>query len=138
MRISDLSSDVCASDLLAQRKHGITRQVLNLETGIAISTLRSYEEGTSMPVSALVKMARVIPNELLSLMLDVGGKVIADAEPDETDLDDLARAAVDVLQKYVAARHPESPGGVRIVHSETDDIKMSARALGDRAGKVTA
>src|SRR3546814_6075059 len=63
---------------LAKRKHGITRKVLNLETGIAISTLRSYEEGTSMPVSALVKMARVIPNELLSLMLDVGGKVIAD------------------------------------------------------------
>src|SRR3546814_2306766 len=93
MRISDWSSDVCSSDLitmaveqaqirmfdLAKRKHGITRKVLNLETGIAISTLRSYEEGTSMPVSALVKMARVIPNELLSLMLDVGGKVIADA-----------------------------------------------------------
>src|SRR3546814_19892255 len=55
---------------LAKRKHGITRKVLTLETGIAISTLRSYEEGTSMPVSALVKMARVIPNELLSLMLD--------------------------------------------------------------------
>src|SRR3546814_6840862 len=36
-------------------------------------------------VSALVKMARVIPNELLSLMLDVGGKVIADAEPDPAD-----------------------------------------------------
>src|SRR3546814_8050447 len=70
---------------LAKRKHGITRKVLNLETGIAISTLRSYEEGTSMPVSALVKMARVIPNELLSLMLDVGGKVIADAEPDPAD-----------------------------------------------------
>src|SRR3546814_20469560 len=40
---------------------------------------------SSMPVSALVKMARVIPNELLSLMLDVGGKVIADAEPDPAD-----------------------------------------------------
>src|SRR3546814_8288877 len=70
---------------LAKRKHGITRKVLNLETGIAISTLRSYEEGTSMPVSALVKMARVIPNELLSLMLDVGGQVIADAAPDPPD-----------------------------------------------------
>src|SRR3546814_3254564 len=92
---------------LAKRKHGITRKVLNLETGISISTLRSYEEGTSMPVSALVKMARVIPNVFLSLMLDVGGKVIADAEPDDTDLDDLARAAVDVLQKYVDARHPD-------------------------------
>src|SRR3546814_14465134 len=107
---------------------------------------RSTRHDTSVPfapfcrfaVAALVKMARVSPNELRSLMLDVGGKVIADAEPDETDLEDLARAAVDVLQKYVAARHPESPGGVRIVHSETDDIKMSARALGDRAGKVTA
>src|SRR3546814_3476787 len=32
---------------LAKRKHGITRKVLNLETGIAISTLRSYEEGRS-------------------------------------------------------------------------------------------
>src|SRR3546814_13328803 len=30
-------------------------------------------------------MGRVIPNELLSLMLDVGGKVIADAEPDPAD-----------------------------------------------------
>src|SRR3546814_21139626 len=70
---------------LAKRKHGITRKVLNLETGIAISTLRSYEEGTSMPVYALVKMARVIPNALLSLLLDVGRKVIADAEPDPAD-----------------------------------------------------
>src|SRR3546814_21046964 len=67
---------------LAKRKHGITRTVLNLETGIAISTLRSYEEGTSMPVSALVKMARAIPNDFLSRMLDVGGAVIADAETD--------------------------------------------------------
>src|SRR3546814_19086942 len=64
---------------LAKRKHGITRKVLNLETGIAISTLRSYEEGTSMPVSALVKMARVIPNELLRLMLAVGGKELGGA-----------------------------------------------------------
>src|SRR3546814_4863758 len=70
---------------LTKRTHGLTRKVLNLDTGIAISTLRPYEEGTSMPVSALVKMARVIPNELLSLMLDVGGKVIADAEPDPAD-----------------------------------------------------
>src|SRR3546814_7775517 len=55
---------------LAKRKHGITRKVLNLETGIALSTMRSYEEGTSMPVSALVKMARSVEHtsELQSLM----------------------------------------------------------------------
>src|SRR3546814_6296004 len=70
---------------LTKRTHGLTRKVLNLDTSIALSTVRPYEEGTSMPVSALVKVARVIPNELLSLMLDVGGKVIADAEPDPAD-----------------------------------------------------
>src|SRR3546814_16184064 len=66
---------------LAKRKHGITRKVINLETGIANSTLRSYEEGTSMPVSAPVKMARVIPNALLSLQLVVCGRVFQDAAP---------------------------------------------------------
>jgi hypothetical protein len=123
---------------LAERKHGITRKALHLATGIPISTLKSYEEGTAMPVTAFVKMAAVIPNELLSLMLEPGEKAIADAEPDETDLDDLARAAVDVLQKYVAARHPDSPGGIRIVHSETADIKLAAKGIADRAGKVAA
>src|SRR3546814_19177045 len=68
---------------LDKRKHGITRKVLNLETGIAISTLRSYEEGTSMPASASVTRARVIPNALLSILRDVGGKVLDDAEPDQ-------------------------------------------------------
>src|SRR3546814_2900977 len=38
-----------------------------------------------MPFRAHVKMARVIPNELLSLILDVVGKFIADAEPDPAD-----------------------------------------------------
>lgn len=125
---------------LAYRKHGFSRKVLHLETDIPLTTLKSYEEGTSMPVAALVKIAGVpgFPNELLSLVFEPAGKTLGDAEPDETDIDDLARAAVDVLQKYVAARHPDSPGGIRIVHNETADIKMSAAGLRDRAGKVAA
>jgi len=125
---------------LAYRRHGFSRKILNLETDIPLTTIKSYEEGTSMPVSALVKIARVkgFPNELLSLLLEPADKILADAEPDETDLDNLALAAVDVLQKYVAARHPESPGSIRIVHNEAEDIKLSARGLESRAKKVAA
>lgn len=121
---------------LAERDHGLSLKILALDTGIPFGTLRSYAQGATMPVTALVKLSKVIPNELTSLMLDPGGKVLADAEPEETDIDDLARAAVDILQRYVTARHPESPGGIRIVHNEVADIKMAAAGLQDRAGKV--
>ncbi len=121
---------------LAERNHGLSLKILSLESGIPHGTLRSYAQGTAMPVSALVKLSGVIPNELISFMLDPGGKVLADAEQDETDIDDLARAAVDILQRYVSARHPDGPGGIRIVHSEVSDIKMAAAGLQDRAGKV--
>ncbi|MDF0543361.1 hypothetical protein PX699_13465 [Sphingobium sp. H39-3-25] len=123
---------------LAERDHGLSLKILSLDSGIPFGTLRSYAQGTSMPVSALAKLARIIPNELTSLMLEPADKVLADSEPEETDLDDLARAAVDVLQKYIAARHPDSPGGIRIVHNEVADIKMAAAGLNDRAGKVVA
>lgn len=121
---------------LAERDHGLSLKILALESGIPHGTLRSYAQGTTMPVPALVKLSKVIPNELTSLMLDPGGKAITDAETDETDIDDLARAAVDILQRYVSARHPEGPGGIRIVHSEVSDIKLAAAGLHDRAGKV--
>ena len=121
---------------LAERDHGLSLKILSLESGIPFGTLRSYAQGTAMPVTALVKLSKVIPNELTSLMLDPGGKVLADAEPEETDIDDLARAAVDILSRYVSARHPDSPGGIRIVHNEIADIKLAAAGLHDRAGKV--
>ena len=121
---------------LAERDHGLSLKILALDSGIPFGTLRSYSQGTAMPVSALVKLSRVIPNELTSLMLDPGGKVLADAEPEETDIDDAAIAALDLLSRYVKARHPESPGGVRIVHSEVADIRLAASGLQDRAGKV--
>ena len=123
---------------LAEKNHGLTRKALHLYTGIPTSTLKSWEEGTAMPVAGFAKLCKVIPNELTAMMLEPAGKSVADAEPEETDLDDLARAAVDVLQKYIAARHPESPGGIRIIHSETSDIKLAAAGLQDKAGKVAA
>lgn len=125
---------------LAYRKHGFSRKILNLETDIPLTTLKSYEEGTAMPIAAVVKIAAVknFPNELVSLLFEPADKVVADAEPDEGDLDNLALAAVEVLQKYIAARHPDSAGGIRIVHGEREDIEHAAAGFADRAGKVAA
>lgn len=125
---------------LAYRKHGFSRKVLHLETGIPLTTIKSYEEGTAMPLTAFVRIAAVkgFPNELLSLVMDCGGKSVCDAEEEATDIDDMARAAVEVLARYVSARHPDSPGGIRIVHNEVEDLARAAHAVTDKAGKVAA
>lgn len=123
-------------DRAAQR--GFTRKFLYHATGIPLSTLKSYEEGTAMPLSAFVKIAGVkgFPNELLSLVIDPADKSVHDSEEDETDFDDLARAASDYLVCYSQARHPDSPGSIRIVHNEKPELKLKAQGLKAAAKKV--
>lgn len=123
---------------LAERDHGLTLKILALESGIPFGTLRTYAQGTAMPVSALCKLSRVIPNALTSLMLDPAGKEICDAEASDTDFDDLARVALDYASAHAAFRHPQSDGGIRLVHTETPSLKMKARALKAAAKKVAA
>jgi len=121
---------------LAERDHGLTLKILALETGIPHGTLRSYAQGTAMPVSALVKLTRAIPNELTSLMLDPGGKAVSDADAEETDLDDAAIAALEYALRWAKSRHPDSPSGVKIDHTEKPGLHLAAAGLQDRVGKV--
>lgn len=143
-RDCDMSQAVTMAQMhmldLADRKFGFTRKVLSLETGIPSTTLKSYEEGTAMPLTAFVRIAAVkgFPNELLALVLDLSGKAIADAEAEETDIDDAARAAVEFLARYVGARHPDSSSGIKIDHTEKPDLKLAAAGMSDRAMKVVS
>lgn len=123
---------------LAARDHGLTRKRLNLETGIPITTLKSWAEGTEMPLSAFVKLAAVIPNGIMSLLIEPAGKAVSDAAHDDTDLDDLALQSIRLLTRYIEARHPNSAGGIRIVHSEIPDLERAAGAVLDRAEKIRA
>lgn len=125
---------------IAYAKHGFSRKILSSYMDVSDSTIREWEKGTSMPFHAVVKLAMVpkFPNHLLSLMIEPAGKVIADANDAEADIDDLARAAVDMLQRYVAARHPDSPSGIAIDHTEKGDIREAARGLEAHARKVSA
>lgn len=145
LKPSDISDAVRREQVrmfdLANRKHGLSLKVLHAETGISTSTLSGWINGTSMmPLDGFVKIAAIkdFPNELLSLVLDVGGKSVCDAESEQGDVDDAVIAALELALTYAKARHPDSPGNIRIVHTEQPEIKMAARRVVDRCGKVAA
>lgn len=145
LKPSDISDAVRREQVrmfdLANRKHGLSLKVLHAETGISTSTLSGWINGTSMmPLDGFVKIAAIrdFPNELLSLVLDVGGKSVSDADGDEGDIDDAVIAAAELFLAYAKARHPDSPGSIRIVHSEQPEIQLAARRVADRCGKISA
>ncbi|MBO9380429.1 hypothetical protein GG804_27065 [Sphingomonas histidinilytica] len=124
---------------LAARKHGITLKVIELETDISDSTSSGWASGkTGMPLDAFVTLATIegFPNALLSLPFEAARKTIADSETGESDIDDLAVAAAELLVRFAKARHRKSPSGVVIDHTERPDIELAAEDLADRAGKV--
>jgi hypothetical protein len=113
---------------LAERDHGLRLKILELETGVPLGSLRSYATGTTMPVHVLLKLARVIPAHLVNLVTEPGGKV----------LDDAVIAALEMALKWAKARHPKSPSGVAIDHTERPDIELAAAAVQIAASKAAA
>jgi hypothetical protein len=124
---------------LAKNKHGFSLKVLHLETDIPMDTLRDWITGKSgMPLAGFVALSAIkeFPNELLSLPFEAAGRSVCDAEPEETDQDDAAVAALEYALKWARARHPSSPSGVRIDHTERPDLELAAEGLADKVGKV--
>lgn len=124
---------------LADRKFGFTPKIIALETDIPASTLKGWIAGTSaMSLDGFIKIIAIkgFPNQLASLILAPAGKMAVDDEAEETDIDDLVIRSLELALAHVKARHPDSPGGVRIVHSEIPDIALAAEGVADKAGKV--
>lgn len=124
----------------AELKFGFTLKRIGIDSSIAYETVRSWKNGALMPLEGFLKIIGIdgFPNELSSRVAARSSKAIVDSEPEDCDLDNLAVAAVAVLQRYVAARHPDSPGGIVIDHREKPDIYLAAGGLIDRAAKVAA
>lgn len=118
---------------LARRDHGLTDKILNLETGIPIPTLVSYRRGAAMPVHALVKLARIIPDELTSLLVEPAGKIIGTAEPDDGDLDALGCEAAGFTAEYVEAKRDG-----KVTPIERANLADRARRISAKARAVAA
>lgn len=122
---------------LAERDYGLTVSALATETRIPEKTLASYNHSNifaraKMPLWVFVRLCAVIPNDVTSVMLEPVGKRVASLEGAD-DLDSLATEAGDFAHEYSRARHPASPGGTTIVHSEAATLhdirrRMTARA----------
>ena len=109
---------------LAQRG-GLTLKAISLDSGIPYSTLRSYAgnngETAEMPVSALSKLAGIVPDELLSLLLPDGRAIVQ--VPENIDLDEISAAMRDYIDAKERAHHPESEAGREIGPGEDATLR---------------
>lgn len=120
---------------LAKHNHGLTRKAIAIDSGIPYSTLGGYEKGLQiMPITAVVRLVGVIPDDLLSQLFSPADRHLERDEDDEDSaLDDLGDIADEVAREVRQARHPHSPGGTEIIAIEEERIKRAARGFKRRA-----
>ncbi len=114
---------------LAERDCGLTLKAISLDSGVPYSTIRTYASGEAiMPITALIRLADVIPDTLLSQLFDpVDRHLVKDS--DDYCLDELGEAADDVAAKVRRARHPNSPGGIEIIDAEAMAIRRASQRV---------
>lgn len=93
------------------------------------STVAGWAAGTAMPAWAFSLLCRFIPDDISSIMMEPSDKHIVPVDGEESLLDDLCCEAAELATDYARARHPKSPGGVAIVHTEKAPIKKRARRI---------
>lgn len=130
---SDISHNIKATQerifrIATRPGEGLTLKAISLDSGIPVSTLRSYA-GTNgstaeMPVSALYKLVGVIPDELLGLLLPEDRMIVR--APEGLDHDEIEEICADYMATKAKAHHKDSPAGREISDCERAalDIKV--------------
>ncbi len=117
----------------AAKQRGITATVIHYDTGgknggISLSTIGQWSRGESaMGLEMLIRLIGVIPDEILSLLLPDGHRIVP--APETIDHDELARLALDLAAEHAAARHPDSEHGVEIGPNEHNRLTAKATHL---------
>lgn len=116
---------------------GLTLKAISIDAGIPYNTVRSYAGSgcatAEMPVSAVRKLAGVIPDELLSLLLPEGRCIVQ--IPAHMDYDEFAVGCRDFTAEKDRAHHPDSPAGREISDCEAHRLRSKVVHLTLR-GKV--
>lgn len=124
---------------LADRDYGLSCAELARKSGISLSTLKGWARGSAMPAWALGALCEAgLPDDLATLALEPFRRFIGTADEDEGDLDALATMCSDFLAEYSRARHPKSPGGIQIAHTEKMDLNKLRRGLQAHARRNAA
>jgi hypothetical protein len=124
-------------EMFAEAKRvGLPPRVLARKAVLPPTTVEGWANGTAMPAWAFSILTRFLPDEISSMMMEHSDKVIVPAVPEDALIDDLVTEAAELGADYARARHPNSPGGIRIVHSEEPPIKRRARRVAALAAAV--
>jgi hypothetical protein len=115
---------------LAERNHGLKLKTISLDSGIPYNSVRGYASGeTVMAIPAMLKLVGVIPDDLLSHLVEPVGKQLVDSEGDDGDHDTLASNCVQFIGTHGRARHPNSPAGVDIADCEEKALRAGRAKL---------
>lgn len=126
---------------LSQRDHGLTLKRISIDSGINYETIRSYagskEAQAVMSLPSFIKLCGVIPDELLSQLLELADRHLeVDEEDEDTEFDDLADHGDNVARLVRQARHPASPGGTEIIAAEEEKIRAAAGTYGRKKARL--
>jgi hypothetical protein len=122
---------------LAQAECGLSLRVISQRSPIPFSTLKGWRDGAAMPAWALGELADAgVPDHLLTLVLAPWKRSVVTDEETDADIDDAADAAGEVASIVRRARHPNSPGGTAIVHTERAEIIPIVRRAKAKMARV--
>lgn len=127
----------CDMFRIAKRDHGLTDKVLAAETGFKLDTITTWTKGTAMPAYALVKLCRIMPDHLTSMMFEPADKYVGTIAPGDGSLDELAREAAEYNVEYLNAHDPKSENGPGLSPREEANLKFKSKrlaAVAQRAG----
>ena len=123
---------------LAERDYGLTLKAISLDSGIPYNTIRNYAgnngEQCAMSVPALLMLVDVIPDDLLSQLLDPVRRALVPVNSEgEPDYDAIGQHALDLGMTVAQARSQNSPGGTNIVPIERNAIDAKLARVSGRA-----
>lgn len=118
---------------LSERDFGLSQKAVSMDSGIPYSTIRTYASGEAvMPITALVKLVGVIPDSLLSQLLDPAARCIVRI-PAGVDYDEVSKVCREFLDEKERAHHPMSEQGREIGPVESQELGATVVELKARA-----
>lgn len=126
---------------LAHRDHGLTLKMISQDSGIPYNTIRCYAgnngEQSVMSLPSFIKLCGVLPDDLLSQLLEPADRHLEmDEEDEDSEFDDLADHGDNLARLVRQARHPNSPGGTEIIAVEEEQIKRAAQKMSRKHAKL--
>lgn len=111
-------------------KHGMTLKLIASKSDLGLQSVRNYAAGeTEMPISAYEALIGVLPDDLLSLMLPDGHRLVPVNQA--LDFDAIAAKCLELLSLKTTTHHPESPMRRDVSADEHD-------ALADKCAELRA